>query len=243
MNALNTTPAITNITINSNDDLEFVANGRLYVLLVEQQHLDNAFGQTAPYWENPYTGQGYNDIESELTLATWNTLKISEADALEVIQANATSWDDVTECTDKGLAMLAAQAAEQRKNARRNLLSHIVSTANRLRSTLRDMSLAMHVAWTRAKVLATGIVNFVKVADVDADGEIPVHTRRVASLESAGFIAVGTAPKKDHKDILKFIDLSKFESWIESGMDRIDAAKRSIISMHVWQIVAAGANA
>lgn len=230
------TPAISQISIISNTDFEFVANGRLYCLLVEQEHLDNTYGKSADYWESPFSGVGSYDTVSEIDILTWNKLPISEADALEVINANTTSWDDVTECTDKGLALLAEQAAEQRKQARRNLLSHIVSTANRLRPALRDMSLAMHVAWTRAKVLATGLVSFVKVSDVDTDTDIPVHTRRVASLESVGFTAAGTG-KDGHKDILKFIDLSKFESWVESGMNKADAAKRSIISMHVWQVV------
>ncbi len=223
------TPAISQISIISNTDFEFVSNGRLYVLFVEQAHLDNAYGQAATYWENPYSGKGFYDTESEINILTWNTLPITTEDALEVILANQVSWEDVTECTDKGLAMLRAAA-------RKSLLSHIVSTANRLRSALRDMSLAMHVAWTRAKVLATGLVSFVKVSDVDTDTDIPVHTRRVASLESVGFTAAGTG-KDGHKDILKFIDLSKFESWVESGMSKADAAKRSIISMHAWQVV------
>ena len=43
--------------------------------------------------------------------------------------------------------------------------------------------------------------------------------------------------KGEYKDILKFIDLDKFEAWIKSGMEKIKAAKRSVISMHVWQVV------
>jgi len=217
---------ISQISITSNTDIEFISNGRLYVLLIEQQHLDNAFGQTATYWENSYTGQGYNDIESEITLSTWNGLKISEADALEVILANQVSWDDVTECTDRGQALLA----EQRKAARRNLLSHIVTCANKMRSTLkgiyRPMRVAMSNAWEYARIIMRGTVSFIKVADIDNEAA-EVHTRRVSPITS-GPIA---------SSLFKFYDLDKIAANIQAGMDEITAKAKSIISMHVWQIV------
>ena len=220
---------ITNLTILSNCELEFIANGRAYLLEVTQDELDATYGIVDTYSECPFTGRGYYDTESEMGLVSWRLLPITTEAALEVINANQDSWYDITELSDLGAMLL-------KKQARRNLLSHIVTTANKMRATLKSMSLAMHVAWTRAKVLAAGVVNFVKVGDVDAEEEIPLHTRRIASLESAGYVPTESS-KKQYKDILKFVDLDKFEAWIESGMTQIEAAKRSIISMHVWQVV------
>jgi len=115
---------------------------------------------------------------------------------------------------------------ELKKETRRNLLSWIVTTANKLRSTLKSMSLALHTAWTRAKILLSGFVQFVKVADVDNTEEIPVFSRRVASLESQG-----VTPKGESKPngLLKFIDLDKKDSGLPLSA--------CIISMHVWQVV------
>ena len=220
---------ITNITILSNTELEFVANNRAYLLEVTQNELDATYGINDTYSECPFTGRGHYDTEPEMGLVSWRLLPITTEAALEVINANENSWYDITECSDLGATLL-------KKQARRNLLSYIVTTANKMRATLKSMSLAMHVAWTRAKILAAGVVNFVKVGDVDTEEEIPLHTRRVTSLESAGYIPTGSS-KGEYKDILKFIDLDKFEAWIESGMTQIEAAKRSVISMHVWQVV------
>ena len=223
------TTQITNLTILSNCELEFVCNGRAWLLEVTQDELDATYGINDTYSECPFTGRGHYDTDSEMSLISWRLLPLTTEAALEVINANQDSWYDITELSDLGAMLL-------KKQARKNLLSHIVTTANKMRSTLKSMSLAMHVAWTRAKVLAAGVVNFVKVADVDGVDEIPLHTRRVISLESAGYVPAGST-KGEHKDILKFVDLDKFEAWIESGMEKINAVKRSVISMHVWQVV------
>ncbi len=121
---------------------------------------------------------------------------------------------------------LASFEVELKKQARKNLLSWIVTTANKLRSTLKSMSLALHTAWTRAKILLSGFVQFVKIADVDSSEEIPVFSRRVASLESQGF-----TPKGESKPngLLKFIDLDKKDLGLPIAS--------CIISMHVWQVV------
>lgn len=219
---------ISQITPASATDVEFVSNGRLYVLLIDQEVLNNTYGQEADYWEHP-SGKGYDTVESVITIRDWEKLPLTEADYLEVISANQASWEDVTDCTDKGAELL-------RKESRRKLLSMIVTQANKMYSSLRNMSLAMHVAWTRAKVLAKGLVSFVKVNDVDTEAEIPVHTRRVASLEGMGFVSSGERSVRS-RDILKFIDLDKFDAWVASGLDKMAALKRSIISMHVWQVV------
>lgn len=217
------TSAISNLVISSKTDFEFEANGRLYVLLVEQSHLDNTYGATATYSENPYSGRGYNDVESVINIRTWEALPITAEDALEVIQANATSWDDVTECTDKGQAML-------RKAARRNLLSHIVTCANKMRATLkgiyRPMRVAMSNAWEYARIIARGAVSFIKVADVDNENA-EIHTRRVAPITSGPITS----------SLFKFYDLDKIAANIQAGMDEIAAKSKSIISMHVWQVV------
>lgn len=84
----------------------------------------------------------------------------------------------------------------------------------------------MHTAWTKAKILATGFVQFVKMSDVDIEGEIPVQSRRVASLESFG-VERKTANKT--AGLLRFIDLDK----IAKGL----SAAESVISFHVWQVV------
>lgn len=220
---------ISQITPASSTDVEFVCNNRLYVLLIDQEALDNTYGQEADYWESLETGKGYDTVESVISVRDWEKLPLTEADYLEVITANQASWEDVTEYTDKGAELL-------RKESRRKLLSMIVTQANKMYSSLRNMSLAMHVAWTRAKVLAKGLVSFVKVNDVDTEGEIPVHTRRIASLEGMGFVSSGEK-RESNRDILKFIDLDKFDAWVASGLDKMAALKRSIISMHVWQVV------
>ncbi len=220
-----TSASISGITKVSNTDIEFVANGRLYVLLIDQEELDRAYGQTASYSENPFSGKGYTDTNSEVPVQIWNKMNLTEADMLEVITANQVSWEDVTECTDRGLALIAETAKEAKKQARHKLLSWIVSGANKLRSTLKSMSLAMHVAWTKARILTTGVVNFVKVDDVDLETEIPVQRRRVMD------------GGRGKNDMLLFIDLDKFETNLRSGMQEATAKAKSFISMHVWQVV------
>ena len=220
-----TTASISGITKVSNTDIEFVSNGRLYVLLIDQEELDRAYGQTASYSENPFSGKGYADTNSEVPVQIWNKMNLSNEDLLEVITANQVSWEDVTECTDRGLALIAETAKEAKKQARHKLLSWIVSGANKLRSTLKSMSLAMHVAWTKARILATGVVNFVKVDDVDLETEIPVQRRRVMD------------GGRGKNDMLLFIDLDKFETNLRDGLQEAAAKAKSFISMHVWQVV------
>jgi hypothetical protein len=220
-----TTASISGITKVSNTDIEFVSNGRLYCLIIDQEELDRAYGQTASYSENPMTGRGYTDTNSEVPVRVWEKLELSNEDLLEVIQANQVSWEDVTECTDRGQALLAETAKEAKKQARHKLLSWIVSGANKLRSTLKSMSLAMHVAWTKARILASGVVNFVKVDDVDADGEIEIQSRRVAD------------GGRGKNGLLLFTDLDKYETYLKAGLDEATAKAKSFISMHVWQVV------
>lgn len=217
---------ISEISAISNTDIEFVCEGRLYQLEVGQEELDNAYGVGTRYWEDPYTSKGYNDDESEMPLNVWKKLNnLTEADYLLVINANRVSWEDVTECTDKGLTMLEAAQKAAKAESRRKLLSWIVSGANKLRSVLKSMSLAMHTAWTRARILAAGAVQFVKVADVDSEGEIPVQNRRVAD------------GGKGKNGLLLFTDLEKYETYIKAGLDEAAAKAKAYISMHTWQVV------
>lgn len=216
---------ISEISAISNTDIEFVVEGRLFQLEIGQDELDNAFGQFSNYWENPYTGKGYYDTEVEMSLWDWKKLQLTEADYLQVITANRTSWEDITEYTDKGLAMLEAAQKVAKTESRRKLLSWIVSGANKLRSVLKSMSLAMHTAWTRARILAAGAVQFVKMGDVDNDTEIPVQNRRVADGGNS------------KNGLLLFTDLEKYETAIREGLDEATAKAKSFISMHVWQVV------
>lgn len=193
---------ITEITAIENTDIEFVFNGRLYCLVIDQDEW-NALSYSI---RNIY-GDDFDFFKS-----------CKDVDFAEIVFDLRLYAEDVTESTDKGLAML-------RKQARTKLLSWIVSSANKLRSTLKSMSLAMHTAWTKAKILATGFVQFVKVSDVDIEGEIPVQSRRVASLESYGIKGQGNRPS----DILRFIDLDK----IKQGIHPVSC----VISFHVWQVV------
>ncbi len=210
---------ITEITITDNTDIEFVCAGRLYNLLIDQEQLDAAFGFETRDWEDPYDGKAYYDEYSVIEIEDWSKSKnITNEDILAVILANRYDCEDVTEYCDKGLAML-------RKQARHNLLSYIVTSANKLRSTLKSMSLAMHAAWTKAKILASGVVNFVKVADVDTNKEITVHTRRVAD---------GGTGKNG---LMLFKDLEKYETYLKAGLDEAIATAKSFISMHPWQVV------
>lgn len=195
-----TASQITEITAIENTDIEFVFEGRLYQLEISNEEWDALSSSIR---------NQYGDFES------FKSCK--DVDFTEIIFDLRLYAEDVTEYTEKGLAML-------RKQARHNLLSYIVSSANRLRSTLKSMSLAMHTAWTQAKILMTGVVEFVKVGDVDTEGEILTQRRRVASLADYGV-------KYDSisKDVLRFIDLDK----IAKGLSPASC----IISMHVWQVV------
>lgn len=209
--------SITQIVAASNVDVEFVSNGRLYQLEITQDELDAAYGANAAYWENPYTGEGATDTECEMPLSAWKKLNLTEKDFMEVIVANQAAWCDVTECTDKGQELLKAQA-------RKNLLSWIVTLANKLRSALKSMSLAMRAAWMKAKILATGIVKFVKIEDVKKEF-IPTHTRRVVD------------GGQGRNGILLFTDLDKYEAALSEGLSEAAAKAKSYISMHLWQVV------
>ena len=192
---------ITNITAIENSDIEFVFNGRLYCLLIDAD-VFNALSSSIR--------SSYGEFE--------DFKNCKNVDFAEIVFDLRLYAEDVTETTEKGLAML-------RKQARRNLLSYIVSSANKLRSSLKSLSLAMHTAWTQARILLTGMVQFVKVGDVDTEeGEIKVQSRRVASLSSFGIKYQSIS-----NTVLRFIDLEK----IESGLAPI----KSIISFHVWQVV------
>ncbi len=192
---------ISQITAIENTDVEFVFNGRLYCLAIDQAEF-NALSYNI---RNLY-GNDFNAFKA-----------CKKVDFSEIVFDLRLYAEDVTECTDKGQAML-------RKQARRNLLSYIVSSANKLRSTLKSLSLAMHTAWTQARILITGCVQFVKVGDVDTEGEIQVQSRRVAALSSFGIKYQSIT-----NTVLRFIDIDK----IESGL----APSKSIISFHVWQVV------
>lgn len=212
---------ISEIEVIENTDIEFISNGRLYILLIDQEHLDAAFGTRLEKEEDIYSGDNWLIEVPEIEIEDWRkSKKLTTEDFIQVIAANFECCEDVTEYTDRGIALLT----EQRKQTRKNLLSFVVSTANRLRSTLKNMSLAMHTAWTQAKILMTGAVQFVKVSDVDTEGEIEVQRRRVGSLADYGI-------KYDSisKDVLRFIDLDK----IAKGLSPASC----IISMHVWQVV------
>lgn len=191
---------ITNITAIENTDIEFIYNGRLYCLVIDQDE----YAALSPAIRS-YYGE-FEDFKA-----------CKEVDFSEIVFDLRLYAEDVTESTDKGQELL-------RKEARRNLLSYIVSSANKLRSTLKSLSLAMHTAWTQARILLTGMVQFVKVGDVDTEGEIQVQSRRVASLS-----AHGIKYQSISNTVLRFIDLEK----IESGL----APSKSIISFHVWQVV------
>lgn len=209
---------ITGLTIVDNCDVEFEFNGRLYQLEIDQDVLDNAFGfygvesTIAEYGKCDYIAE-YGECESEVELNWWKKAKLTDDSFIEVIVANTESWEDVTECTDRGQALL-------RRNARRSFLSFVVSTANKLRRSLGNMSTAMHAAWTKARILASGIVNFVKVNDDET-----IYTRRV----SDGGIG--------KNGLLLFTDLDKFEFWLAEGLSEETAKVKSYISMHVWQVV------
>jgi len=195
-----TADQITDIEVRENTDIEFVFNGRLYQLEIGLEE-----------WNALPTHIKGDEFEEYKSFKNINFLQVAHSLRLYA--------KDVTECSDKGLAML-------RKQARKRLLSFVVSSANKLRSALKSMSLAMHTAWTKARILATGVVQFVKMQDVDIEGEIPVQTRRVASLESFG-VERKTANKT--AGLLRFIDLDK----IAKGL----SAAESVISFHVWQVV------
>lgn len=197
-----TASQITEITAIENTDIEFVFNGRLYCLVIDQDEW-NALSYSI---RNIY-GDDFEFFKS-----------CNNVDFSEIIFDLRLYAEDVTEYTEKGLAML-------RKQARHNLLSYIVTSANKLRSTLKSMSQAMHTAWTKARILASGIVSFVKVGDVDKDEDAPVYTRRVAD---------GGAGKNG---LMLFKDLDKYETYLKAGLDEATATAKSFISMHPWQVV------
>lgn len=202
MTTINASATVTEIESRENTDFEFVFEGRLFQLELSK----------SLYNELPYSIRNqYGEFEDFKTCIN--------VDFAEISENLFDYWSDITENSDKGLAML-------RKQARKQLLSFVVSSANKLRSALKSMSLAMHTAWTKAKILATGFVQFVKMSDVDIEGEIPVQSRRVASLESFG-VERKTANKT--AGLLRFIDLDK----IAKGL----SAAESVISFHVWQVV------
>lgn len=202
-----TASQITEITPyeGSNTDIEFVCNGRLYQLEIGEE-------------EFSAMSYGIRDRYADSYEAYRTSTQVDQSDLLEICHDLRLYAEDVTECTDKGAAML-------KKQARKGLLSYIVTTANKLRASLKSMSLAMHTAWTKAKILMTGFVQFVKVSDVDSEGEIEVQNRRVASLDSFGIKGQGNKPS----DILRFIDLDK----AEKGLHPVSC----VISFHVWQVV------
>ncbi len=205
MTTLLTSAQISDVVIIDNTDIEFVFNGRLYQLEINELAYNDL-----SYFVKRNIGETHYEFV---------TCQFSEETAKDIIIELFSYAKDVTEYTDKGQQLL-------RKQARRNLLSWIVTTANKMRSALKSMSLALHTAWTRAKILLSGFVQFVKVGDVDSSEEIPVFSRRVASLESQGFV-----PKGESKPTgtLKFIDLDKKDSGLPLSA--------CIISMHVWQVV------
>lgn len=194
---------ITKIEAIENTDIEFVSNGRLYCLVIDQDEW-NALSYSI---RNIY-GDDFDFFKT-----------CKNVDFAEIISDLRLYAEDVTETTDKGQAML-------RKQARHNLLSWIASSANKMRSTFKSMSVAMHTAWTKAKILASGVVSFVKIEDIDKEENTPIYTRRVASLESYGIKGSGKAKKSG---VMRFIDLDK----IERGLAPIAC----IISMHVYQVV------
>lgn len=207
MSILKTTPdQITEATTYKGEstDIEFVCDGRLYHLEINKEEWEDL-----SYSIRNYFGDCYHTFR-ESTLPHNILLEICYDLRLHAV--------DVTEDTEKGQALL-------RKQARKSLLSYIVTSANKMRKAVGSMSTALHTAWTKAKILMTGFVQFVKVADIDSEGEIPVQSRRVASLESFGI--KGTGNKAD--SMLRFIDLEK----IALGIPAIAC----IISMHVWQVV------
>lgn len=192
---------ISNITAIENSDIEFIFDGRLYQLEIDEERWEDLSYELRNLYGNDFNA--------------FKTCK--NVDFSEIVYDLRLYAEDVTESTEKGQAML-------RKQARRSLLSYIVSSANKLRSSLKSLSLAMHTAWTQARILITGMVQFVKVGDVDTEGEIKVQSRRVASLSSHGIKYESIT-----NTVLRFIDLEK----IESGLAPI----QSIISCHVWQVV------
>lgn len=213
---------ISEIEVIENTDIEFISNGRLYCLLIDQEHLDAAFGTRLEKEEDIYSGDNWLIEVPEIEIEDWRkSKKLTTEDFIQVIAANFECCEDVTEYTDRGIALLT----EQRKQTRKNLLSFVVSTANRLRSTLKNMSLAMHTAWTKARILASGVVNFVKVDDVDTEAEIVVQRRRVAD------------GGKGKNGLLLFTDLDKYENFLREGYEEAKAKAKSFISMHVWQVV------
>lgn len=192
--------------------IEFVSECRVYDLEITQDMVDYVFGvneltQESAWW----TLASYTESLVELS-------EITEEEMVEVAQSFKKDWYDVTDSCPEKVAII-------RKQARRSLLSYIVTSANKLRSTLKSMSEAMHTAWTKARILASGIVSFVKVGDVDKDEDVPVYTRRVAD---------GGTGKNG---LMLFKDLEKYENYLKAGLDEATATAKSFISMHAWQVV------
>lgn len=185
-------------------DIEFVCDGRLYHLEIGEYEFDDLSYSIRNYFGDCYSTFRKSTLPHNILLEICYDLRLHAV--------------DVTEYTEKGQALL-------RKQARKNLLSYIVTSANKMRKIVGSMSTALHTAWTKAKILMTGFVQFVKVGDVDTEGEIPVQSRRVASLDKYGIKGTGN----NASAMLRFVDLDK----IESGIPLINC----IISMHVWQVV------
>lgn len=200
-----TTTTITEIVAIENTDIEFVCEGRLYQLEIGEDE----WAALSPTIRNYYAD----------SLASFrNCKKTTPIDLLEICYDLRLYAEDVTETTDKGQSML-------RRQSRKSLLSYIVTSANKMRSTLKSMSLAMHTAWTKARIIASGFVQFVKVSDVDSEGEIEIQSRKVGSLSDYGIKGLGNKPSS----ILRFIDLGK----IEKGFHPVSC----VISLYVWQVV------
>lgn len=82
---------------------------------------------------------------------------------------------------------------------------------------------AMRQAAKLVKGIKNGIVTFWKLAE-NADGEVEVTTRRVATLESIGFHA---KTQTEFNGLIKLVDLDKYEAGL----------KGYIISFYPFQLV------
>lgn len=205
-----------NLLVLSPTEIEFECDNRLYSLEITQQCLTNAFGLDSTESECPFTGFFSHAHPPNMDLYWWNRVELSSEDFYAVVEANRDEWYDVTECSDRGQALLKRQA-------RANFLRSIMENANKLRKKLGDLGAALSCAWTKAKILATGVVNFIKLSDYEAENP-PIQTRRVADGGSG-------------RTGLLFVDLDKFEAAKEAGMDDEKARLASLISMHAYQVV------
>lgn len=205
-----------NLLVLSPIEIEFEADNRLYSLEITQQCLTNAFGFNSTESECPFTGVFSHDYTPVIDLYWWQRVELSTGDFWAVVEANRNAWYDVTECSDRGQALLKRQA-------RASFLRSIMENANKLRKKLGNLGTALSCAWTKVKILASGVVNFIKLADHELENP-PIQTRRVADGGSG-------------RTGLLFVDLDKFEAAKESGMDEEKARLMSLISMHAYQVV------